>query len=83
MGHLTCWNLHSGEDLLRYIRGRLLDHIPVLIGSISSAKALYVTKFDLAGSTHDPDIAMNFIKSMISEVEGFDESMWMKLDAKM
>ena len=65
------------------MRGRLLDRIPVLIGSISSANALYVKEYALAGSTHDPNIAMNFIQSILGQVEGFDESMWMKVDARM
>lgn len=83
VGNVSLFNVRSGEDLLRYVRGRLLDHIPILIGSISCAKALYVKEFPLAGSTHDPDIAMNFIRSMVERVERFDESMWTKVDATM
>ena len=68
---------------MRYVRGRLLDRIPFLIGSLSSARALYVKEFPLTGSTHCPDLAMNFIRSMVERVEGFDESVWTKVDAKM
>ena len=53
------------------------------VGSLSRARALYVKEFPLTGSTHCPDITMNFIRSMVERVEGFDESVWTKVDAKM
>ena len=81
VANVTCFNDRSGEQILRYVRGQQLDKIPVLIGSLSSANALCVKQFELAGSTNDTKIAENFIASMVAPVENFHVSTWAVVDA--
>jgi hypothetical protein len=80
--NVTYFNSRSGEDLLRYVRGRLLDIVPVLIGcNYSINETQYVKQYPLAGSTRCGPILMNYIRSMVELVEEFDETTWTTVNA--
>ena len=64
-------NPNAGEDMLRYIRGRRLDQIPVLVYTLGSIlSTTYVTKFKFAGSTSSRNIALEYIRAL---AEGKDD----------
>lgn len=83
VGNMSMMNFRAGEDLTRFVRGGHINGIPILICSFSCARALFVMEFALAGSMNDPKIVMNFIRSMLGQIDGFEESMWTKVDATM
>jgi hypothetical protein len=69
------FNTRSGEDTLRYIRGRGLTDIPVLVftfGSIPLTR--YVEEFALAGSTIKNQVVRVYIKGLTGE--GNDSALW-------
>lgn len=64
-------NPNAGEDMLRYIRGRRLNQIPVLVYALGSIlSTTYVTKFKFAGSTSSINIAIKYIRAL---AEGRDD----------
>jgi len=54
-------NPTAGESILRYVRGRQYN-IPILIYTGASIDATtYVLDYDMAGSTSDPDMCLQFL----------------------
>ena len=61
------FNTRSGEDTLRYIRGRGLTGIPVLVYCFASISLTqYVKEFALAGSTVKAEVVTAYIKGLNS-----------------
>ena len=56
-------NPRVGEDMLRYIRGRKLTGIPVLVFcGYSVPTTQYVSQIELAGSTNRERVVYSYIK---------------------
>lgn len=57
-------NPTAGESILRYVRGRQYN-IPILIYTGASIDTTtYVLDYDMAGSTSDPDMCMQFLAAL-------------------
>jgi hypothetical protein len=73
-------NPNAGADILRYIRGRRLDQIPVLVFTASSIPyTTYVNDFNLAGSTVNEWIVEEYIKGLAEK--RVDLEVWGKFHA--
>jgi hypothetical protein len=71
---------NAGGDILRYIRGRRLDQIPVLVfTALSIPYTTYVKDFNLAGSTVRVGVVEEYIKGLMAKRE--DLGVWAKFDA--
>ena len=58
-------NSNGGEALLRFVRGRRLTEIPVLVYCRKSIKyTAYVRGFELAGSTTEKAIVWGYIQGL-------------------
>ena len=74
-------NPRAGEDMLRYIRGRKLTGIPVLVFCGHSLPTTqYVSQFELAGSTNRNQLVYSYIKGLH---DGLDDSQfWARYKAR-
>ena len=74
-------NPRAGEDILRYIRGRRLTGIPVLVFCGASLREThYVWSFGLAGSTAVGQVVRRYIKGLYLGVD--DSQSWATYKAK-
>lgn len=74
-------NPRAGDDILRYIRGRRLTEIPLLVFcGYSLPMTKYVEQFNLAGSCNKPHLVQSYIEGLQEGVD--DSSRWAKFNAR-
>lgn len=78
-GVAAFFNHNAGEDILRFVRGRGLESIPVLVFCASTNYTTYVRNFALAGSTGYHRVVYNYITALKA---GNDNMNWARFEAK-
>jgi len=78
-GVAAFFNHNAGEEVLRFVRGRGLESIPVLVFCARTNYTTYVRNFALAGSTGHPRVVHNYITALKT---GVDDMNWARFEAK-
>lgn len=76
-------NLHAGDDILHYLRGRYqLNNIPILVLTFAEdiQNTEWIKGFPLAGSTSMREVTYQYIHGLIGLKDNLE---WANFDAKV
>ena len=74
----TYLNPTAGETFLRYLRGRFFNSPVLIYTGTSIGSTGYVERYDAAGSTTNPRVALEYIKNLADRKD--DDTKWRGFD---